>query len=127
MEGSAVDPTSRRLQMVHVVQPQHSSCWHDDLVGSHRQRSNSLEAYLRCPCGDADLIGRHQVQMQIQRTPLGIAVNSLVIALPPGSFMVDVDYEKQVMLIHVLDASDPDAVREGFQEFYRRYQRHVFS
>lgn len=61
-----------------------------------------------------------------ERTPLGIAVNSLVIALPPGSFMVDVDYEKQVMLIHVLDASDPDAVREGFQEFYRRYQRHVF-
>ncbi len=61
-----------------------------------------------------------------ERTALGIAINSLVIALPPGSFMVDVDYEKQVMLIHVLDASDPEAVREEFQEFYRRYQRHVF-
>jgi multisubunit Na+/H+ antiporter MnhE subunit len=60
------------------------------------------------------------------RTPLGIAISSLVVALPPGSFMVDVDYEKDVILIHMIDASDPDAIRARFQEFYRRYQRHVF-
>jgi hypothetical protein len=30
------------------------------------------------------------------------------------------------MLFHVLDASDPDAVRRRYEDFYRRYQRSVF-
>ena len=61
-----------------------------------------------------------------ERTPLGVAVSALVIGLPPGSFLVDVDEEERDMLIHVIDASDPSADREEHQEFYRRYQRHVF-
>ena len=40
--------------------------------------------------------------------------------------LVGVDEEKRVMLIHAIDAADPDAVRESQQEFYRRYQRRVF-
>jgi multisubunit Na+/H+ antiporter MnhE subunit len=50
----------------------------------------------------------------------------LVSALSPGTFLVDVDEEDRTMLVHVLDASDPDAVRAEFEAFYRRYQRRVF-
>lgn len=60
------------------------------------------------------------------RTPTGVAVMTLVTTLSPGSYLVEVDSERGVMLFHVLDASDPDAVREEYEAFYRRYQRHVF-
>ena len=61
-----------------------------------------------------------------ERTPLGVAITSLVTTLSPGTFLVDVDEADRTMLMHVLDASDPDAVREEYEAFYRRYQRHVF-
>ena len=61
-----------------------------------------------------------------ERSPLGVAVSGLATTLSPGAFLVDVDWEQRVMLIHVLDASDPDEVRADHQRFYRRWQRHVF-
>ncbi len=61
-----------------------------------------------------------------ERTPTGVAVWALVTGLPPGSFFVDVDRERGVALIHVVDARDPEAVREQHQDFYRRYQSKVF-
>lgn len=61
-----------------------------------------------------------------ERTPTGITVSALCTTLSPGAFLVDVDRERGVMLIHVIDASDPEAVREQHQQFYRRYQRRVF-
>lgn len=61
-----------------------------------------------------------------ERTPLGVAVCGLVTTLSPGSVLVEVDEERGVMLFHVLDASDPEAVRAQQREFYERYQRHVF-
>lgn len=61
-----------------------------------------------------------------ERTPVGVAVSGLAAALPPGAFLIDVDWEEGVMLFHVLDASDPDAVRAGSRHFYERYQRAVF-
>jgi multisubunit Na+/H+ antiporter MnhE subunit len=60
------------------------------------------------------------------RTPIGIAVWAVVTGLPPGSFFVDVDRERGVVLIHVLDARDPKAYREEQEDFYRRYQSKVF-
>ena len=60
------------------------------------------------------------------RTPLGVAVTALVISLSPGEFLVDVDWERRVMLFHALDASDPDAIRAAHERFYRRFQRQVF-
>jgi multicomponent Na+:H+ antiporter subunit E len=60
------------------------------------------------------------------RTPLGVAVWTLVTGLPPGSFFVDVDRERGVALIHVLDAGDPDTFRREQEDFYRRYQSKVF-
>lgn len=61
-----------------------------------------------------------------ERTPTGVAVSAVCTTLSPGAFLVDVDRERGVMLIHVIDASDPEAVREHHQQFYRRYQRKVF-
>ena len=60
------------------------------------------------------------------RTPTGVAVWAVVTGLPPGSFFVDVDRERGIALIHLLDAREPEAFREQQEEFYRRYQSKVF-
>lgn len=60
------------------------------------------------------------------RTPAGVVVTGLTMTLSPGSYLVDVDWERGVMLFHVLDARDPDQVRRTYQHMYRRYQRPVF-
>ena len=61
-----------------------------------------------------------------ERTPSGVAVWAVVTGLPPGSFFVDIDPERGVALIHVLDASDPEAFRRQQMDFYHRYQSKVF-
>ncbi|QYJ16131.1 hypothetical protein Rxycam_01962 [Rubrobacter xylanophilus DSM 9941] len=61
-----------------------------------------------------------------ERTPAGVAFSALATTLSPGTFLVEVDWERGVMLIHTIDASDPEAVRREHEEFYRRYQREVF-
>lgn len=58
------------------------------------------------------------------RTTTGVAVSGLVSGLSPGTVLVATSDD--VMLFHVIDASDPDAVRARFDAFYRRYQRKVF-
>jgi multisubunit Na+/H+ antiporter MnhE subunit len=59
-----------------------------------------------------------------ERTPTGVAVLGLVTTLSPGAFLIEANDE--FMLIHVIDASDPDAFRDDREDFYRRYQRKVF-
>ena len=61
-----------------------------------------------------------------QRSEHGIAVSALATTLSPGSVLVDIDRERGDLLLHVIDASDPDAVRRRLQRFYERYQRRVF-
>ena len=61
-----------------------------------------------------------------ERTELGVAVTGLLAGLSPGSMLVEVDSRRQAMLFHVIDASDPDAVRDHLDRFYQRYQRRVF-
>ena len=61
-----------------------------------------------------------------ERSALGVAVSSLVTTLSPGSFLVDVDWAERTMLIHVIDASDPDQIRAELEAFYQRFQRRVF-
>lgn len=61
-----------------------------------------------------------------ERSANGVAVSALASTLSPGSFLVDVDEERGVMLMHVIDASDPDGVRADHQELYVDRQRHVF-
>jgi len=61
-----------------------------------------------------------------ERTRNGVAVSTLVFTLSPGSYLVDVDWERRLMLFHLIDACDPDAIRIKYHDFYYRYQRHVF-
>jgi multisubunit Na+/H+ antiporter MnhE subunit len=60
------------------------------------------------------------------RTRLGVAVSALATTLSPGSVFIDLDEAAGVMLLHVIDASDPDEVRAAHLRFYERYQRRVF-
>lgn len=60
------------------------------------------------------------------RSERGVAVSALTTTLSPGSVLLDVDWDRREMQWHVIDASDPDAVRAQFQDFYDRYQRKVF-
>lgn len=60
------------------------------------------------------------------RSPTGVVATALAVTLAPGDVFVDLDPERGVMLFHVLDASDPDAVRRRYEDFYRHYQRPVF-
>lgn len=60
------------------------------------------------------------------RTPTGLAVSATETTLSPGTYLVDVDWERGVWLIHALDAKDPEAVKKDRGEFYERYQRRVF-
>ncbi|HVM17830.1 MAG TPA: Na+/H+ antiporter subunit E [Gaiellaceae bacterium] len=61
-----------------------------------------------------------------ERTRTGVAVGAFVATLSPGEFLVDVDEARRVMLLHVIDASDPDEVRRKHDRFYERFQRKVF-
>jgi multisubunit Na+/H+ antiporter MnhE subunit len=61
-----------------------------------------------------------------ERSHRGIAVTALVTTLAPGSFFIGVDWERQVMLFHFLEARDPDAIRNTMAHFYERYQSRVF-
>ncbi|MDI3340675.1 MAG: Na+/H+ antiporter subunit E [Sphaerobacter sp.] len=60
------------------------------------------------------------------RTRTGVAMTALLVTLAPGSVLVDVDWERQLMLFRVLDASDPDATRAEIDRLYERFQRAVF-
>jgi multicomponent Na+:H+ antiporter subunit E len=67
------------------------------------------------------------VQVPIgERTQVGVAVWALITGLAPGTFFVEVDEKRRVVLIHVIDAGDPEAFRRKQEDFYRRYQRGVF-
>ena len=60
------------------------------------------------------------------RTPLGVAVNGLLVGLSPGSVLLEVDRQRGMMLFHVIDAGDPDRVRARIERAYQRYQRKVW-
>lgn len=61
-----------------------------------------------------------------ERSETGVAVTALAINLSPGELLVDVDWSRELMFVHVLDADDPDDVRSRYAAFYDRYQRAVF-
>lgn len=60
------------------------------------------------------------------RSKLGVVVTGVTTSLAPGSILLDVDWDRNMMLVHVIDASDPDQIRADMQELYDRYQRKVF-
>ena len=54
-----------------------------------------------------------------------MAVTALLTTLSRLLF-IDVDWDRDEMLFHFLDASDPPAIRASLARLYDRYQRHVF-
>jgi multisubunit Na+/H+ antiporter MnhE subunit len=60
------------------------------------------------------------------RTPSGVAAWGYLTALSPDEIVVDVDDERGILLVHVLDARDPAAIRARHEATYRRRQRSVF-
>ena len=60
-------------------------------------------------------------------TPGAATAWGIRVGIAPDSLVVDVDEDGQRMLLHVLDASDPDAVVAAQLESYRRYQRRAFG
>jgi multisubunit Na+/H+ antiporter MnhE subunit len=60
------------------------------------------------------------------RTPSGVAAWGFLTALSPDEIVVDIDDERGVMLVHVLDASDTEAVRRRHHDTYEQRQRRVF-
>lgn len=61
-----------------------------------------------------------------ERTASGVAVTAWATGLSPGTVVIDVDWERRVMFIHFIDASEPEKMRRKMQTFYERYQRPVF-
>ncbi len=61
-----------------------------------------------------------------ERSKFGVMVTGITTSLAPGSIVLDVDWDRNMMLVHVIDASDPDQVRADMQDLYDRYQRKVF-
>jgi multicomponent Na+:H+ antiporter subunit E len=61
-----------------------------------------------------------------ERSELGVAVTGLLIGLSPGTVLLEVDERRRMMLFHVIDARDPDAVRAQIDRLYQRHQRRVF-
>lgn len=55
-------------------------------------------------------------------SPYGVGPVGFFVTLSPGSFLVNVDWDEGIMLVHVLDASDPDAVRKDAEKYYRLWE-----
>lgn len=58
--------------------------------------------------------------------PSSAAAWAVRVGIAPDSIVVDVDEEGGLLLLHVRDASDPDAVRAAQLASYERRQRRVF-
>lgn len=56
-------------------------------------------------------------------SPYGVGPVGFFVTLSPGSFLVDIDWEERVMLVHYIDASDPDAHRADAERYYRLWER----
>lgn len=55
----------------------------------------------------------------------GVAAWGLISTLSPGEVVVDVDEERGVLVLHVLDGRDPEAIRRAHRRFYEDAQRDV--
>ncbi len=61
-----------------------------------------------------------------ERSKIGVVVTGITTSMAPGSIVLDVDWDRHLMLVHMIDAGDPDQVRDRMQHLYDRYQRKVF-
>lgn len=59
------------------------------------------------------------------RSRYAVALWGVLTGEAPDEVPVDVDEERDVLIVHLVDASDPDAVRERHRRAYERAQRRV--
>jgi multisubunit Na+/H+ antiporter MnhE subunit len=59
------------------------------------------------------------------RSRQGVALWGVITGEAPDEVPIDVDAERGVLIVHLVDASDPDAVRERHRRAYERTQRKV--
>lgn len=55
-------------------------------------------------------------------TPTGVGPVGFFVTMSPGTFLVDIDWDEAVMLVHAIDASDPDGVRRDAEKYYRLWE-----
>jgi multisubunit Na+/H+ antiporter MnhE subunit len=60
---------------------------------------------------------------QGDRSPEGVATWGLLTGEAPDEIVVDVDEQRRVLIVHLVDASDPAAVRARHARTYERWQR----
>ena len=59
------------------------------------------------------------------RSRHAVALWGVLTGEAPDEVPVDIDEERDVLIVHLVDASDPDAVRERHRRAYERAQRKV--
>lgn len=57
----------------------------------------------------------------------GAALLGAMVSLTPGTTTIDIDMERRELLLHVLDASDTDAVVEGIRREFEPALRILFG
>ena len=60
-----------------------------------------------------------------ERSRLGVALWGLLTGEAPDEVPVDFDPARDMLIVHTIDASNPDAVRERHRHAYERWQRKV--
>lgn len=60
-----------------------------------------------------------------ERSPGAVALWGVLTGEAPDEIVVDVDETRSILVVQVLDASDPDAVRDRHARTYERWQRRV--
>lgn len=61
------------------------------------------------------------------RTPEAIAILAGTITLTPGTVSSDLSDKGHALLVHALDAPDPDAVRDTIKQRYERRLKEIFE
>jgi multicomponent K+:H+ antiporter subunit E len=61
------------------------------------------------------------------RTPEAISILAGTITLTPGTVSADLSDEGHSLLVHALDAPDPDAVRDDIKQRYERRLKEIFT
>jgi len=61
------------------------------------------------------------------RTPEAIAILAGTITLTPGTVSADLSDQGHALLVHALDAPDPDAVRDEIKQRYERRLKEIFE
>jgi multicomponent Na+:H+ antiporter subunit E len=59
-------------------------------------------------------------------SPASFAAWGIRLGITPNTVVVDVDEERGAALVHVLDAHDPETVRDEQMAAYRSRQQRVF-